>query len=427
MKDKLSKIRSVFKKYGFFGAIGKVFKYIGSKFNGKFNIFNGISVFVKKRKYKREIDKILLLNNYDRIIVWRSSFGWNVPLFQRPQHISNNLSEQNCLVFYEVTRMTDRVKTIKRVKNNLYLVNFANKAYAKLLEHEIDSISKPKYLQFYSTDWTLSINDVKKFCKRGYKVIYEYIDDLNPKLAGTKNLPVNVKSKYDYVIENKDIYVIVTADELEKDVISKRGKEKLGFSCNGVDYDFFRKIDKKYSFEKSYLDIFSNGKKTIGYYGALASWFDYSLLKEIDDTNKYNIVLFGIKYDDSFEKFGLDRCNNIYYMGSKDYKVLKNYASKIDVLTIPFLINEITKSTSPVKLFEYMALHKPIVTTNMHECTKYKSVLIGKNHKDFISKLDKASKLSNDKEYIKLLDKEAKENDWSKKAKVIIDLIKKDE
>ena len=74
-----------------------------------------------------------------------------------------------------------------------------------------------------------------------------------------------------------------------------------------------------------------------------------------------------------------------------------------------------------------MALHKPIVTTDMPECRKYKSVLIGHNHDEFIKKIDEALKLKNDKKYIELLDKEAKENDWSKKAKAIIDLIKRDE
>ena len=118
---------------------------------------------------------------------------------------------------------------------------------------------------------------------------------------------------------------------------------------------------------------------------------------------------------------------NIYFLGSRDYKVLKNYAYHADILSIPFQINDITRSTSPVKLYEYMALNKPIITTNMNECTKYKSVLIGKNHKDFIAKLDEALKLKKDKNYISLENKEAKENDWSIKAKVIIDLIKKDE
>ena len=112
-------------------------------------------------------------------------------------------------------------------------------------------------------------------------------------------------------------------------------------------------------------------------------------------------------------------------MGPRNYKILKNYASKMDVMIIPFKLNDITASTSPVKLFEYMALHKPIVTTAMRECKKYKSVLIGNSHEDFIKKLDQAISLKNDKDYIKLLDKEAIENDWNHKAKVIIDYIKK--
>ena len=74
-----------------------------------------------------------------------------------------------------------------------------------------------------------------------------------------------------------------------------------------------------------------------------------------------------------------------------------------------------------------MALHKPIVTTDMPECRKYKSVLIGHNHDEFIAKVDEALKLAKDKKYIELLDKEAKENDWSMKAESILKLIRKHE
>ena len=74
-----------------------------------------------------------------------------------------------------------------------------------------------------------------------------------------------------------------------------------------------------------------------------------------------------------------------------------------------------------------MALHKPIVITDLYECRDYKSVLLSKNHKEFLENLEKALKLKNDKKYISLLDKEAKENDWAKKAEAIIELIRKDE
>jgi len=55
---------------------------------------------------------------------------------------------------------------------------------------------------------------------------------------------------------------------------------------------------------------------------------------------------------------------------------LKYYLRRFDVATIPFQVNRVTNSTSPVKLFEYMAGGKPIVTTDMKECRKFQSVLI---------------------------------------------------
>ena len=181
-------------------------------------------------------------------------------------------------------------------------------------------------------------------------------------------------------------------------------------------------MDQDYVFEPEFQAVLDCGKPIVCYYGALAKWFDYELVKKIAETGKYSVVLFGIKYDESFDQ-NLSGEENIYFMGPRDYKVLKYYAAKADVLTIPFLINDITRSTSPVKIFEYMALHKPIVTTDMNECRKYESVLIGHDHEEFIALLDKAMSLREDQDYIALLDKEARENDWSMKAKAITDII----
>ena len=422
MKEKLSKLVNVYKKYGFFGFCKKLYAYIQANYMDKISL----KVMFNKNKYQNEITRILKNNKYDRIILWRSSFGYNVPLFQRPQHIANNLAKNNCLVFYEVTTMTDKIKTLKKHSNNLYLINFNNIALNKILMQELEKVNKSKYVQLYSTDWKLSVENIKNYMNNGFRFIYEYIDDISPELAGTKNIPQNIIDKYNFVMDNKDVYVVVTADALKKDVISHRGKNNMVFSSNGVDYNFFKTYNNNYKYETEFQEILNKKKPIIMYYGALAKWFDYDLVKKIAKTNKYIIVLFGIKYDESFDE-NLNNEKNIYFMGSRDYKVLKEYARCADVLAIPFVINNITLATSPVKIFEYMALHKPIVTTDMPECRKYKSVLIGHNHDEFIKKIDEALKLKNAKKYITLLDKEAKENDWSKKAKTIIDLIKKDE
>ena len=270
---------------------------------------------------------------------------------------------------------------------------------------------------------------LKKYISKNFKIIYEYIDDLSPLLVGTKSLPKNIQEKYNYMLEDiKNVFVVVTADNLEKDVISKRGNQKLVFSCNGVDYNHFNKTNNNFNFDKKFLTILNENKPIIGYYGALASWFDYDLIKYLANKKpEYNIVLFGIKYDDSFDKSDLSKYSNIYFLGPKNYNELPNYAKKFDVCTIPFLINDITQATSPLKLFEYMALGKPIVTTAMNECKKYKSVMIANNKEEFIYLIDKSINLKkeNNSDYFDLLAKEALENTWEEKAKSILALLKR--
>ena len=125
----------------------------------------------------------------------------------------------------------------------------------------------------------------------------------------------------------------------------------------------------------------------------------------------------------------IEELENVHFLGSKDYKILKNYASKFDVCTVPFSINDITKATSPLKIFEYMAMGKPIVTTAMDECKKYKSIFIVNNNEEFIEKIEKALELDKekDKDYFETLKNEALENTWEAKARDIINLLIKNE
>lgn len=426
MKDKISKLINVFKKDGFSKTILKTLRYFKANYLSKINFIATLDVKYHQKEYVQQLTDIFNAH-YDRIIVWRGNFGWNVPLYQRPQHVALELAKQKCLVLYEVTTFTDNVKTIQKVQENLYLVNFNNKEYAKLIFNALNELNKPKYLQIYSTQWQISLAELKKYISLGYKVIYEYIDELSADIIGTKQLPQNIIDKFEYCLKDtKNVYVVATADKLYQDIQNKRGQNKLIFSTNGVDYEFFQNFNN-YHVDEEFKEIIANGKINIGYYGALAKWVDYELLRKISQTNKYNILLFGSKYDDSYDNSKIDNEENIYYLGVRDYKVLKFYAKNIDILTIPFLINDITKSTSPLKLFEYMALHKPIVSTNINECRKYQSVFVAKSKKAFLESLELAYSHKDDKRYIKLLDKEAKENSWTSKVEAITKVLESDE
>lgn len=375
----------------------------------------------------KKINSILSQRDFSRIVIWRSSFGWDVPLFQRPQHIARQLAKKDCLVFYEVSPKTDHVLSMQEIEPNLFLVNYENTEISCLLEESLAKQDKPAYIQIYSTNWNMSKKEMEGYISRGFNVLYEYIDDISPELAGTDTLPEAILEKYEYVMKNVQVPVVTTANKIYDDVVSKRGKENVAFACNGVDYEFFKDFSKEIEFDEQFLNIVNNGKINVCYYGALAKWFDYELIRKINKQNKYNIILIGIEYDDSFAQSKIGQLENVYFIGPKEYKQLKYYAQKMDVLTIPFVINSITQATSPLKLFEYMALNKPIVTTAMQECKKYQSVMAANDHDEFIAFLEKAAMAKNDKEYMALLDKEARENDWSHKADIIIDLLKQNE
>ncbi len=423
MKDKISKFINVTKRDGIIKTIKRTITYITANYINRINIRKRIKFKIQKEKLSHEIDSILE-RKYKRILIWRGSFGWNVPLFQRPQQIANCLSEKNCLILYEVTRMTDKIDFIKKEKNNLYLIDYEISKFEKLLFEKLKQINKPKYLQLYSTCWDVKKEEVDMYVNNGFNMLYEYIDDLNPILAGTQELPKNVKDIHNYVISNQDVLVVTSADLLYEDMVKKRGSSNnIILSSNGVDIDHFSKftdmkIEKMEQLKQNYEMI-------IGYYGALASWIDYELIKKL--ANHYKNIAFvfiGIKYDNSLSLSKIEDIENIKFMGKVEYNILPEYAKYFDIAWIPFIINEITLATNPIKVFEYMALKKYIITSALPECKKYKSINIANNYEEFCYLIDNYNNKYND-DYCKLLEKEAKENSWKYKADEIINLLEK--
>ena len=62
MKDKISKIKSVFKKDGILKTLKKVWKYFIARYGNKINIFSNIYYKVNKKKYENLVENILKTN-----------------------------------------------------------------------------------------------------------------------------------------------------------------------------------------------------------------------------------------------------------------------------------------------------------------------------------------------------------------------------
>jgi len=284
------------------------------------------------------------------------------------------------------------------------------------------NIPRKKIVHIWSTDTKIEYDFIDYVINKGDIILYEYVDELSEDITG--ELPDFVMARHKKILENEKCIVIATADKLYEEVLKYRSKN-CALITNGVDYEHFNQKFNIKDVPEEIKHIIKKRKPIIGYYGALAKWFDFELVIKIArERPDYEILIFGVNYDNSLHNHCLEY-DNINILSSVNYWVLPRYTYWFQVAMIPFKINDITESTSPIKLFEYMAMGHPIVTTNMRECRKYKSVLIGIDHEDFINKLDKALLLKKDKIYQEVLTKEALDNTWESKAILMTGLIRK--
>ncbi len=413
----------VLKEDGLIEVIKRVLRYIKRRIKDKLD--NNALTYRKNYEEANAIfHKILKKDKFKAVVVFDSRVGWNIPLFQRSQHMANELTDDGYLYFYRTSEQFDpHVKTVEKLKDRLYLVNMANFALQNAMFDLLKEYKGHKFLSLYSTDVYLDEQYIKeKYIDNGFKIIYEYIDELSDEISG--HLPDFVYDRHKNIIEDKSNIAVGSADKLIEEIEEIRGKENVAMITNGVQYDHWQYRSDEVP--EKLKDIVSKGNPIIGYFGALAKWFDYELLKKVaKERPNYEIVLIGFLYDNSFKDSKIDELENVHYLGIVDYKELNQYSQYFTISTIPFLLNDITESTSPVKLFEYMAMGHPIVTTDMRECRKYKSVLIGKSHEDFIEKLDFALTLDKKDEYYNYLKEEALANTWREKAAILDRLIEK--
>lgn len=128
--------------------------------------------------------------------------------------------------------------------------------------------------------------------------------------------------------------------------------------------------------------------KVIGYMGHISNRLDFELLRDIaHHFPQHSLLLIGDKNDGGFEEAGLDKLKNVIYTGPKKLEELPNYLKYLDCCIIPFKCNTLTRSIYPLKVNEYLAAGKPVVTTNFSEdIAAFRSVIhVAGSPEEFIS------------------------------------------
>ena len=360
---------------------------------------------------------------HDFIDIFPVPMGWNTPLFQRFQHLSLQAGNAGGISFYGAHPSVDTdVKLYKFVTSRLCIVNLENPDVTEKFWQVLDQKAGLKYLRIQSIDLATDITRVENFLHKGYQIVYEYIDELTPQITG--NIPDFVYKRHEYMLRNEDITVVATSDKLYEQVKPYRDHNMLMLN-NGVDYEHWHLNRQETPCPDELVEIVSQGKIIVGYHGALAQWIDYDLLNRIALDQRYILLLIGYEHDGALKKSRLLEKENVYYIGSRSYQELNRYAIFYDIAILPFLVNDITLSVSPVKIFEYMAAGKPVVTYSLPECKKYASCLCADTQEEFLSQLDRAILLRRDPTYLEALQKDALDNTWLSITRKMLEYVKR--
>ena len=330
-------------------------------------------------------------------VVCFSIIDWDFR-YQRPQQIMAQYAADGHRVFYLSTTNslpshTDPRVAVREVRENIYEVTLAAQRLPDVYGEVIQGINQQELMEslaelrrIFQIDAAVAYVMIASWGKLalaagqqwGWQTIYDCMDEWE-NFPGIS--PAILQMERQLVKECDE--VVVTAQRLYHKWQHDCGA--LTLARNGVDFDFYEQ-----RCQPNNLLAKKEGQPVIGYYGAIADWFDIALMEYLaKERPQYQFILLGGVFD--VDVSALRILPNVKLLGQQPYETMPQYLYHFDACIIPFKINPITEATDPVKLYEYLSGGKPVVATNMHELLPYhESVYLAKTHAEFVTKLDQA-------------------------------------
>lgn len=343
----------------------------------------------------RALSTLLAELDYKAIMVYPPAVKWEPQ--QRPQHMLKEFATAGYLCFF--CDSTAELELAEAVPN-LYVVKREQDLLVALQSH---------YVLVLNT-WLMQNAWID--CLPHRTLWYDILDRVDFFSLYDRNMLL----KHYEVLSTADI-VTYSAKALSEFCEFREDALYLPNAANAA--DFFLPAGSKGTLS-AFDDlnaILANGRKIIGYFGAIEEWFDREMVESIVRRYPVDIVLIGhcgVNWS--------ERPDNIHLLGQKPYGELKEYSRWFDALIIPFIVNDLTNCVSPVKFFEYCCLQKPIIAAPIAELLPYQG--------EGIHIVNDASELILNERFWKLssaasqhLSAIAQRNQWSDRAHFITALL----
>ena len=384
---------------------------------------------IKKRRLFDQSDQIkkevLEIPVSKKDIIYFPIINWDYR-YQRPQHILKQFAKNGHRVFYFTISLETLPESylIKKIDENIFQIEVSSPQHFNIYSDKFDDQLSESIVN--NLKWLIDELLIDPICfvafptwqpitsklsdLYGYKIIFDCLDDFNE----FPNVHHSRKMEEQLLFQTSDLVLTTSHALFEK---AKQKSENVIFLPNAGEFNHFSK-----SKQNTVLNEIK--KPIVGYFGSIAEWFDLELLKYLAENRPdVNFVLIGHTYGANIRK--VDELDNVYFLGEQPYADLPNYLHSFDVCIIPFKITPLTRATNPVKIFEYFAAGKPVVSTNLPELFTIKELCyLAENKTDFLKKLDEALN-EDDKELIKKRIEFASKNTWIDRFKTLYQKLDK--
>lgn len=336
------------------------------------------------------------MENFDLVVVshLRWSFVW-----QRPQQLLSRLAKQHRILFVEepvfaaegettlsallqevapnVITLTPQVPRDPEKDTPLWLWPNSN-----LITRQVQDVLKAldfrhRALWFYTPTPEFMVDAV-----RPEMVVYDVMDEL----ANFKFAPEGQRAREQRLLSQSAVVFTGGASLYE----AKRAfNPNTHLFASGVDSKHYSKACLEETEVPDFVKNLPGPRAT--YIGVIDERLDYDLIAELAARCAgVQFLMCGpiVKVDPNH----LPKAPNLHYPGQQTYDDLPCILKGSDICLMPFAQNEATKFISPTKTLEYMATHRPIVSTPIRDVERFYSdiVYLAYDTNEFVKQVDVA-------------------------------------
>jgi glycosyltransferase involved in cell wall biosynthesis len=233
---------------------------------------------------------------------------------------------------------------------------------------------------FYITASTLELSYEYVKVLKPKRMIFDILDD-NLEFPGISR---KKKKRLTYMFNDiaKQATVITAVSKYLVDKTKQLTGKSVQYLPNGVDVERFKCTDR----HVDPTDLANIPHPRLTFVGAVTSWIDLELLeKTAQKLQSSNLVIVGPVFEKKLTLDRLKKMDNVYFLGEKPFEEIPRYMHASDVLLLPRTYDPHSLACDPLKLYEYLATGKPIVSTAHPSTERFSDfVTIGNDHDSFI-------------------------------------------